>query len=236
MRITHLFFDAGNTIVYVNMGFVSEVLARHGARATPAELWEAEYRVRSEIDRPDLVKRTNDHLRWTMYFERIFARCGIADKGLVEAAFADLRAYHARSNLWEVVPDHVPATLDRLKGRYRMSVISNANGTVRDKLERVGLAPYFESILDSHVVGIEKPDPRIFRLALETAGARPEASLYVGDLYHVDAVGARAAGMHAVLLDPAGVHGDKPVPRVPDLASLPRALEDFEASAGPTSL
>lgn len=225
MILTHLFFDAGNTLVYVNMAFVSEVLARHGARASFAELWQAEHRIRAEIDDPGLVKRTNDHLRWTMYFEKIFARCGIDDRGVVEAAFSELRAYHARSNLWEVVPDAVRSTLDGLKGRYRMSVISNANGTVRDKLERVGLAPYFDAILDSHVVGIEKPDPRIFRLALEGAGARPEASLYVGDLYHVDAVGALAAGMKALLLDPAGVHGDKPVPTVPDLAALPQALE-----------
>lgn len=236
MSLTHLFFDAGNTLVYVNMEFVSEVLARHGARATAAELWEAEYRVRGEIDRPEVVKATNDHLRWTIYFQRIFARCGIADAGAVEAAFAELRDYHARSNLWEVVPDEVRATLDGLQGRYRMSVISNANGTVRDKLERVGLAPYFEEILDSHVVGIEKPDPRIFRRALEASGARPEASVYVGDLYHVDVIGARAAGMKAVLLDPAGVHGDKPVPTVPSLGALPGALEEFEASAGATSL
>ena len=236
MSLTHLFFDAGNTLVYVNMAFVSEVLARHGARATPEELWAAEYRVRGEIDHPDVVKSTNDHLRWTIYFQRIFARCGIANAASTAPASAELRDYHARSNLWEVVPDEVRAALDGLKSRYRMSVISNANGTVRAKLERVGLAPYFERILDSHEVGIEKPDPRIFRRALEETGAQAEGSLYVGDLYYVDVIGARAAGMQAVLLDPAGVHGDKPVPTVPGLAALPAALEVFEAGSGATSL
>jgi putative hydrolase of the HAD superfamily len=106
-----------------------------------------------------------------------------------------------------------------------MSVISNANGTVRAKLERVGLAGYFEAILDSHEEGVEKPDPAIFRRAMERTGAAPSGSLYVGDMYHIDVVGAREAGMEAVLLDPADLHADKPVRRMSTIAGLPALLD-----------
>ncbi|HZE97761.1 MAG TPA: HAD-IA family hydrolase, partial [Planctomycetota bacterium] len=78
----------------------------------------------------------------------------------------------------------------------------------------------FETVLDSGEEGIEKPDPRIFHEAVKRTGASLEQSLYIGDMYHIDVAGARAAGMHVVLLDPAGLHRDKPVRRIPDLAAL----------------
>jgi putative hydrolase of the HAD superfamily len=218
--ITHLLFDAGNTLVYVNMELVSSVLARHGAVVRADALWSAEHRVRATMDDPALVGRTDDRGRWVMYFERIVGGCGVADRSILESALEELREIHARSNLWEVVPVSVRRLLDRARGRYRMAVISNSNGTLRAKLERVGLAGYFEAVLDSHEEGVEKPDPRIFRRALERLGARPEESLYVGDFYHIDVVGARAAGMEAVLLDPAGAHADKPVRRIASIEEL----------------
>src|SRR5207247_7496530 len=107
------------------------------------------------------------------------------------------------SNLWEIVPPGVPRALEALRGQYRLAVISNANGTVREKLRRIGLLGFFETVLDSHEEGVEKPDPRIFRAALERTGARADRSLYIGDMYHIDVAGARAAGMDVVLLDPA---------------------------------
>ncbi|HEX7896982.1 MAG TPA: HAD family hydrolase [Planctomycetota bacterium] len=225
MKLTHLFFDAGNTLVYVNLGFVSEALARRGTSVSTEALWAAEHRVRVELDDPGVVKATNDVGRWTMYFEKIMAAVGVGE--VVKDVLAEMRAYHSKSNLWEVVPPEVRASLDALRGRYRMSVISNANGTVRDKLERVGLAGYFETILDSHEEGVEKPDPAIFRRAMERTGAAPAGSLYVGDMYHIDVVGARAAGMEAVLLDPAGHHHDKDVRRLPTIAGLPGLVDSL---------
>src|SRR5438876_561774 len=55
--------------------------------------------------------------------------------------------------------------------------------------------------LDSQVVGIEKPDPRIFHLALDRLGVRPEEALFAGDIYAIDMVGARAAGIEGKLMD-----------------------------------
>jgi HAD superfamily hydrolase (TIGR01509 family) len=88
----------------------------------------------------------------------------------------------------------------------------------------IGLRPHFHHVVDSAVVGVEKPDPRIFRHALDAVGARPERTLHVGDLYAVDVVGARAAGLHALLLDPHGDWAEVDCARAPDVASVARAL------------
>jgi FMN phosphatase YigB (HAD superfamily) len=76
-------------------------------------------------------------------------------------------------------------------------------------------------MLDSHEEGVEKPDPRLFEIALERSGARRGETLHVGDLYHVDVQGARSAGLDAVLLDPAGLYADFDCRRIRSLGELP---------------
>jgi putative hydrolase of the HAD superfamily len=223
--ITHLFFDAGNTLVFPNFGLISEKLAARGPKVAPEELERGEQKARFKLDDPDLIRSSNDHSRWTLYFETIFRYCGVTESSLVRDVLAELQAIHRVSNLWEIVPPEVPAALEALKPRYRLSVISNANGTVREKLRRVGLLDYFETVLDSHEEGIEKPDPRIFQAALQRTGARADRSLYIGDMYHIDVAGARAAGMEVVLLDPADLHADKPVRRIPGLGALSSSID-----------
>jgi putative hydrolase of the HAD superfamily len=80
-------------------------------------------------------------------------------------------------------------------------------------------------LLDSHDEGVEKPDPRFFDIALARSGARRETTIHVGDLYHVDVVGARAAGLRGVLLDEAGLYPDVDCPRVQSLAELADQIE-----------
>ncbi|HLY09866.1 MAG TPA: HAD family hydrolase [Planctomycetota bacterium] len=223
--ITHLFFDAGNTLVFPNFVLVAETLAARGHAVDPATLERAELETRFQLDDPELVKSSNDGARWSLYFETIFRRSGIRDAALIGSVLAELREIHRTSNLWEVVPPDVPAALRELKGRYRMSVISNANGTVREKLRRVGLLEFFETVLDSAEEGVEKPDPRIFHAAVKRTGARMEESLYIGDMYHIDVAGARAAGMDVVLLDPGGLHHAKPVRRITALAALLSSID-----------
>jgi len=218
--ITHLFFDAGNTLVFPNLPLVAEKLSQRGARVALSDLERIEQETRFKLDDPELIRSSNDGARWTLYFETIFRRCGVTDPGVIGTVLHELRTIHHTSNLWELVPPDVPAALRGLQGSFRMSVISNANGTVREKLRRVGLLDFFETVLDSGEEGIEKPDPRIFHEAVKRTGASLEQSLYIGDMYHIDVAGARAAGMHVVLLDPAGLHRDKPVRRIPDLAAL----------------
>jgi putative hydrolase of the HAD superfamily len=101
-----------------------------------------------------------------------------------------------------------------------LAAVSNANGTVQVLFDRLGFTPLFEVVLDSRVEGVEKPDPAIFRLALERLGEEAGASLHVGDFYHVDVLGARAAGVRPVLVDEAGLYAGADCPRVRSLAEL----------------
>ena len=99
-------------------------------------------------------------------------------------------------------------------------MISNSDGKIEHVLSRCGIADCFESITDSGTVGVEKPRPEIFEAALSAMQARAVESLYVGDLYSVDYVGARNAGMEAVLFDVSGAYRDRELPRVESLEQL----------------
>jgi putative hydrolase of the HAD superfamily len=103
-------------------------------------------------------------------------------------------------------------------------VISNSDGRVAEALDAVGLGEVFEVIVDSRIAGVEKPDPRIFHVALEGMQLAAADALYVGDLYEVDVVGARRAGMDVILLDPAGAHAGRDVPTAPDVAAVAERL------------
>lgn len=220
MPITTILFDAGGTLVFPNFRRVADEMAAHGLVADAAALAGADARVRFEIDRPDVIASTTDYGRFRRYFDALAVEAGL--ERLPDPVFQSLDDYHRVHNLWEDVPSDVPAALDRLRSAgVRMGVISNANGTVRAKLERVGLAGYFELIVDSHEEGIEKPDPRIFARTLERMGVRASEAAYVGDLYHVDVVGAAAAGLSPFLLDPFDLYESSPVPRIRSLAELP---------------
>src|SRR5439155_25487451 len=106
----------------------------------------------------------------------------------------------------------------------RLVVVSNANGTLRTAFDRLGLTGLVDLVLDSHDEGIEKPDPRLFHRAIERAGARAESTVHVGDLYHVDVVGARAAGLRAVLVDAAWLYEECDCPRVRTLHELAQQI------------
>ena len=99
-------------------------------------------------------------------------------------------------------PD-VLATL-RARGR-RLAVVSNANGTLHRAFDCLGLTPLVDVMFDSFLEKVEKPDPRFFQIALDRAGASASSTVHVGDIYHVDVIGARAAGITPVLVDAAGL-------------------------------
>ncbi len=146
-----------------------------------------------------------------------------------EAALAELHAYHQETNLWELMAPDVMPVLARLRARsLHLTIVSNANGKVRVLFDRLALTGLVDCILDSHEEGVEKPDPRFFEIALARSGATRETTIHVGDLYNVDVVGARAAGLRAVLLDEAGLYPEADCPRVQSLTELADAIERGE--------
>ena len=221
MALKTLFLDAGGVLVHPNWPKVADGLARHGVPVPAAVLAAAEPHAKRELDGPARDQAHDDDSRGWVYFNLVLKHARIARTEQTDAALAELRAYHARYNLWEIVPEEVAPALRRLRGQgLRLVVVSNSNGTLKMKMERLGLAPLVDVLFDSFEEKVEKPDPRFFRIALEQSGAEPETTVHVGDLYSIDVVGARAAGLRAVLFDAACLYPEADCPRVATLSAL----------------
>jgi HAD superfamily hydrolase (TIGR01549 family) len=226
MTIDTLFLDAGGVLVFPNWARVSEALAQHGVFVAADALAAAEPRAKQRLDVDATIGSTTDRQRGWLYFDLVLTEAGLALSGRTDAALAGLQAYHAAHNLWETVPADVPPALDRLRGLgLKLVVVSNANGTLRAKFAALGLDVHVDALVDSCDEGVEKPDPRLFQIALARAGGRPEATVHVGDLYYVDVVGARNAGLRGgVLLDAANLYEGYDCVRVPTLDALADAI------------
>lgn len=226
MPLETLFLDAGGVLVHPNWHRVADALARHGVTISADALWQAEPHAKRVIDEGTQIAKTTDDERAWLYMDLVFDRAGVPRSAAARAAAAELAAYHAEHNLWEFVPDDVVPTLERLRALVpKLVVVSNANGVLHRMFDRVGLSRYFDVICDSCVEGIEKPDPRYFQIALDRSGSRAATTTHVGDLYHVDIVGARGAGLGAILLDAAGLYEHADCPRVRTLAQLAGEVE-----------
>lgn len=165
---------------------------------------------------------------WRDYFRVVLAEVG-APRDAFEEIIDHLWDAHRRFGLWTVAIEGTPEALRRLKAQgYRMAVVSNAEGRVAQDLAAAGYDGLFETVVDSFLVGIEKPDPAIFRIALERMGGSPESAVFLGDVPSVDVEGARAAGIAPVLLDRHDLYADVDAPRL-------RSIEEFEAWLGPPS-
>ena len=226
MRIRTVFLDAGGVLVYPNWARISGVLETHGVKVSPDLLARAEPYAKRKLDVSQTITTTTDTGRGWLYFNLILEQAGVRISNATDAALAELHAYHMTSNLWEHVPPYVPGVLEALVSRgLTLVIVSNANGTLRDHVRRLGLEPYFHTVLDSCDEGVEKPDPRLFEIGLHRSGSAPAETIHVGDLYEVDVVGSRAAGITGVLLDEAGLYVDADCPRIRALTELTAALD-----------
>jgi putative hydrolase of the HAD superfamily len=220
LRIDTLLLDAGGVLVFPNWSRISDTLGRHGLEATAEAIRRADAPAKFALDE-SYRSGSTDADRGGAYMNMLLDGAGVARSRARDAALEELYAYHAEHNLWEHVPDEVVQTLERLSAAgVKLAVASNANGVLHRALDRVGLARFFHAICDSHVEGLEKPDPRFFRVVLERVNGHPGTALHVGDLYHVDVVGARASGLQALLLDPHDLYNGYPVERLTRLGEL----------------
>ena len=224
-----VFLDAGGVFIYPNWWRVSEALARHGVQVSPEALKAADVLARRELDDLQVIGATTDASRGWLFFDLILKHAGVTASDGTAAALAELHTYHTASNLWEYVPDAVLPALEALGARgLRMVVVSNANGTLRAHLDRLAMTRRFDLVLDSADEGVEKPDARFFEIALEKGGADRDTTIHVGDLYYVDIMGARAAGLRGVLLDEGNLRPDADCPRVRSLDELVQRIAGGE--------
>ena len=231
MKIKAIFFDAGNTLIFIDPAVVLPIFREHGAQVDRKRFWDAEFRARTQLVRrvEEGAFGTENHI-WQEYFRNFSLGAGVPEDRL-ERVGERIRAVHAERHLWSYMDPATPQALQQLsEAGYRMAIISNADGRVEGLIREAGILDRFEFVMDSELEGVEKPDREIFQRGCRRMGVDPEESLYVGDLYPVDVLGARNAGLQAVLLDPMdGL--DYPVDRLRDIAALPAYMEQL--SHGP---
>jgi HAD superfamily hydrolase (TIGR01549 family) len=213
-----IFFDVGNTLLFPNR---AKMLAPISQDQHPAlEQWQAlERRTKREFDDGMQAGRVNRSFWWTFHTHLL------EDLGKDTAVRDQLVENTQNSANWDQILPGTREALERIAQQFRIAVISNADGGIERILSRCGIADCFESITDSGIVGIEKPRAEIFEAALNQMKARAEQSRYVGDVYSVDYLGARNAGMDAVLLDVSGAYRERGVARVESLAQLESWLQ-----------
>jgi len=208
-------------------------LARHGVRVTPDAVQRAEWQARVHLDDQVFARAagasTETQESATRYMRLVLEGLGVADGSTVERVAEWRRTYNPPLGVWTAHDPQAPESLALVRrSGARAAAISNSNGSVASVLAAVGLGPYLDFVVDSGEVGIEKPDPRIFELALARADVAPAEAAYIGDFYSIDVKGATAAGLRAVLLDPGGFWGARDCAMAPDLLSAVRLALSFK--------
>ena len=219
-KIKTIFFDVGNTLLFPNRERVHAPLVERGFKPAAEHLRDLECRTKNRFDGMMTCNGSTDHSFWWMFYTQLLSEIGLDDDAVRDQLVSSIR----NSGNWDQIRPGTAEQLDEIGKRYEIAVISNADGGIEDVLKRCNIAHCFRTITDSGIVGYEKPHPEVFRQALKSMNAAPEESLYVGDVYSVDYVGATGAGMQAVLMDVPGAYRDKGVARVESLEELQTAL------------
>ncbi|MCV0402383.1 MAG: HAD-IA family hydrolase [Chloroflexi bacterium] len=239
-----LCLDAGFTLLSPRRTLadaLSGVLARDGHAVTEDEMraaWEQSDRFFwDEYHRPGNDTWTDDGRiddYWRRYHGAMLERLGVeAQRELLDRILASQFATGA----WELYPDVEPMLRRVRELGITVGIVSDWGSNLRGITRELGLDDLLDFVLPSGAVGLAKPNPAFFRVALEHAGVGPEEALMVGDSYRADVLGAWSAGMHAVWLDRSeGVRitpDDEPSPAdvrvVRSLDELPEIVRSGES-------
>ena len=228
-----LCLDAGNTVIFLDherlAGILREALDFDvSARA----LIDAEGEAKRRAETGDLfdTEWSHRHLPGAASWGKNVGTIAVA-AGLAPERIATLLDHawplHLALNLYSKVPEGLGPALDDARSRgIRVAIVSNSEGKLNELFGELGILEHFDRVVDSAHVGFEKPDPRIFEVALSHFGVPAARALHLGDFYATDILGARAAGIRTALVDPfghyAGRHPD--VPRVSGVVEVARAL------------
>jgi len=209
-----IFFDVGNTLLFFNR---AKLLAPIAMEKHPTlQVWQGlERRTKREFDE-GLVSGKVDHGFWWTFHTHLLNELGSFNEVVRDALVQNTQ----NSANWDQILPGTRDALERIRKQYAIAVISNSDGRINAVLGRCGIWDCFASITDSGNVGHEKPHPAIFAAGLREMKADPAESLYVGDVYSIDYIGARKAGMDAILFDVSGAYRGRGLPRVESLAEL----------------
>jgi putative hydrolase of the HAD superfamily len=235
--ISAILLDAGGVLVLPQPDVMLPPLRAAGILPDLATLERAHYRAMSLLDIPGTPDPGQDTW-WHSYLLDYVTECGI---GVAEReAVAARMSREIRGFGWTHVPEGARDGLRAIAALgIPMGIVSNSNGSVQDDLRRLGVCNAGDSqssagcvevgvVIDSHVVGVAKPDPEIFRIALQALGIpASQEVIHVGDSLRYDVTGAFAAGLRPLHLDP---HGYCPIPEghehITSLNDIPEIIQE----------
>jgi HAD superfamily hydrolase (TIGR01549 family) len=217
MAIRAIFFDIGDTLLFDDPPLRErfQIALRQAGIEYPEDGLAAAFRIGEEyaitqyreglpFDDPQVMPETA---------KRILTALGVP--ALTDAQWQMLaEAFVGVGYTRRLHPQALPLVAE-LRGRgFRVGAISDWEETLPELLSDLDLAPYLDSLAVSAIVGVTKPDPRMFQEGLRQIGVAPEDALHVGDWYELDVCGARAVGMQAILFDHPRRRPDSDCPRV----------------------
>lgn len=234
-----LCLDAGNTVIFLEHARLARLAATHGHALSVDALVVAEGDAKRLAETGGLLDLAwqgagePGALGWGRMVGTLYSRAGVPAGALVPLVEAAWRS-HVDYNLWSKVPIGLGDAVEAFRATGgRVAIVSNSEGMLASLFAKLGIAQHFDLVADSGLLGVEKPDPRIFEHVLRELSVPPTAALHLGDVFATDVLGARAAGVRVALIDPfdhyAGRHDD--VPRVSGVASVARALATRRAGA-----
>jgi putative hydrolase of the HAD superfamily len=234
LKIRAVFFDAGNTLIYPRLDEIAAALTAQGVPATVEDFQAAERIGKAKLDewlwpqiRKGHVPRQVDPFYWGEYMSALLDRLKVPESARAQQMNRIVERFKDITVWSKIFDDTVPFLRSLRERHFYLGVISNSIGTMEEQLKRVGLAGHFDTVLDSAIVGVEKPHPEIFQIALGRAGVEPSEAAFVGDTYATDVGGAQLAGLTGVLIDRVRAYPNADCPRIETLSGLDAILADL---------
>jgi HAD superfamily hydrolase (TIGR01509 family) len=217
-------FDAGGTLTHPDWERIALLAKQETGRTfETVEMRRNLYKALRELDArlAEEKVRTLHTRRQGWVFHDLFSALGL-DEETCERLRLQIVAAHNEKHMWCGLDPEAPLVVNELKrARMLVGIISNTeDGRLRELLELVEIAAHFDLLVDSYAVGLRKPDAVIFHQTLGQLGVAPHEAVYIGDSYGHDVVGARSAGLRAILLDPFDLYKDSDCPRIHALSEL----------------
>ncbi len=227
-----LSLDAGNTVIFLDHARLAVLLVAEGYRTTAADLVRIEGEAKRALEDgggvrvPWLHAHLPGATSWGKMIGTMIARAGVPEARVPEL-LAILWDEHVLLNFWWLVPDGLGDALEAVRARgVKVAIVSNSEGMLDVLFARLDIAKHFDLVVDSGKLGIEKPDPGIWKVALEAFPTAPERVLHLGDTHATDVIGAEALGFRTGLIDPYGHYQERhpEALRVPGVVEVARAL------------
>ena len=229
--IKAVFFDLYFTLICydppqeeIESGLLHKFGIEASAEKLRQPLTKANDYIYREIAKKPLTRRSKEEVMalYAQFHRNVLKDAGIeAGENVVMGLLNG--ALQAQAKMKLALYNDVIPTLDALKKRgLKVGLISNIERNMSGALNELGLSAKLDVVVTSQDAGANKPQPEIFRFALQKAGVRPEEAAYIGDQYQIDVLGARGAGMKGILIDRAGNH--ESVTDCPRLKSLDEVI------------